>query len=187
MSITIKAWCVSLSSFEIFKIKLKFKFHWTIPLWILVLLGLSNIWFRVSPTNLYFEFIPKSSNIVSVKTVNVWYTQHTCKGTILLVYSHLFLPAQICTKKMTFKAVVSPRAFSRALSCLPDYRCLVLNESIKVSLVPISSSLIAPKHLFLFSAESGQLRNSSRVIVWLTRLPLGRQQTWKYIGRGGFN
>lgn len=183
MPIIIKVWCFSLSSFEI--LKSKFKFHKSI--WILVLLGLSNIWFRVTPTNLYFAFIPKSPNTVAVQTMNVWCTQHICKGTTLFVYLHLFLSAEIRTKKITFKATVSPSAFSRALSCLPDYHCLVLNESIKVSLVSISSSLIAQKHLFLFGAESGHLRNSSRVIVWLTSLPLGCQQTWKYIGRGGFN
>lgn len=59
-------------------------------------------------------------------------------------------------KKITSKVILSHSAFSLALPFMPYNHCPVLSESIKVSLVSIRSSLIAQKHLFLFSAISGQ-------------------------------
>lgn len=95
---------------------------------------------------------------------------HTINAQILpQLYICIFLSSKIKKKKklekITSNATISPSISFLTLSCLPYFHCLVLSELIKVPLVSISSSLIAQKQLLLFSAESGQLQNNSRVIL----------------------
>lgn len=126
------------------------KCHWAVPLCILVLPCLSNLPSRVFQTNLHFVFIPKSANIVTITpgVRDAWYAHHICIDITLVICLQLPFSKDLKKKKkkikrITSNATISPSTAFLTLSCLFYFHCLVLNESIKVSLVSISSSLIS--------------------------------------------